>query len=163
MTAQEIKDQILSLTKEFSKLAHKANRPGFESSEVKPDFKEGNTIPYAGRVFDENEVVAAISSTLDFWLTLGKNGDTFEKQLARFLRVRHSILANSGSSANLLAVAALSSYKLEDRQVKHGDEIITVAAGFPTTVAPMVQNGFVPVFIDNDSDNLNGKVEMLEE
>jgi CDP-6-deoxy-D-xylo-4-hexulose-3-dehydrase len=164
MNKEELKSKILELTKEYSKLYHTANRPGFDSSEIKPIFnKNTDQIPYAGRVFDENEVIAAIDSTLDFWLTLGKAGDAFEKNLAKFLGVRNTVLTNSGSSANLLAVAALSSYKLGDKQLKLGDEIITVAAGFPTTVAPIIQNGFVPVFIDNDPINLNARVEMLEE
>jgi len=164
MSLQELKDQILKLTKEYSLEAHKAYRPKDASGNINNGFTKGtSSVPYAGRVFDETEVEAAISTTLDFWLTLGKNGEIFEKEFARFLRVRHSILANSGSSANLLAVPALSSYKLGERQMRHGDEIITVAAGFPTTVAPMIQNGFVPVFIDNDPVTSNGQVAMLEE
>ena len=164
MRQEEIKQQILELTKKFSLLAHQSNRPGIDSSEIKPKFeKYKDSIPYAGRVFDENEVVAAIDSTLDFWLTLGKSGDIFEKKLANFLNVKHSILTNSGSSANLLAISALTSFKLGDRKLNKGDEIITVAAGFPTTVAPIIQNGLVPVFIDNDPITLNAKNEMLEE
>jgi CDP-6-deoxy-D-xylo-4-hexulose-3-dehydrase len=164
MRKEEIKQQILELTKEFSLLAHQSNRPGIESSKIKPRFeKYKDSIPYAGRVFDENEVVAAIDSTLDFWLTLGKSGDLFEKKLANFLNVKHSILTNSGSSANLLAISALTSFKLGDRKLNKGDEVITVAAGFPTTVAPIIQNGLVPVFIDNDPITLNAKNEMLEE
>ena len=97
---------------------------------------------------------AAISATLDFWLTLGKEGEAFEEGLAKFLGVKKSVLCNSGSSANLLAVSALSSPKLGNRRLKPGDEIITVAAGFPTTVAPILQNGFVPVFIDADPATL---------
>src|SRR5208283_6115622 len=120
-------------------------------------------VPYAGRVFDEEEVEAAVSATLDFWLTLGKEGEAFESRLAEFLGVKKSVLCNSGSSANLLAVSALSSPKLGSRRLKPGDEIITVAAGFPTTVAPIIQNGSVPVFIDNDPVTLNARVEMLEE
>lgn len=163
MKLEELKQQILELTKEYSKEAHKKNRPGNNNTDPLK-FEIGvDSVPYAGRVFDENEVVAAIDSTLDFWLTLGKNGDIFEKQFASFLNVKSSVLANSGSSANLLAVAALSSYKLGDRQMRHGDEIITVAAGFPTTVAPMIQNGFVPVFVDNNPDTLNIDTNYLEE
>src|SRR5208283_3830705 len=120
-------------------------------------------VPYAGRVFDEEEVEAAVSATLDFWLTLGKEGEAFEDGLASFLGVKTSVLCNSGSSANLLAVSALSSPKLGNRRLKPGDEIITVAAAFPTTVAPILQNGFVPVFIDNDPATLNAKAEQLEE
>lgn len=164
MQLEELKKQILDLTKQYSALAHQSFKPLDSPGKNTTEFIKGvTTVPYAGRVFDENEVEAAISTTLDFWLTLGKNGDIFEKNFAGFLRVRHSILANSGSSANLLAVSALSSYKLGDRQMKHGDEIITVAAGFPTTVAPMIQNGFVPVFIDNDPVTSNADISMLEE
>jgi CDP-6-deoxy-D-xylo-4-hexulose-3-dehydrase len=163
----EIKAEIVRLAKEFSRLSHGANRPGYEKTPdnvKKPKFVPGQTtVPYAGRVFDENEVAAAISSTLDFWLTLGKEGEGFEAELAKFIGVKNSIVCNSGSSANLLAVSALSSQKLGNRRVKVGDEVITVAAGFPTTVAPIVQNGFVPVFIDNDPVTLNARVDQLEE
>jgi len=162
MQAEKLKEQILQLTKEYSLLTHTYNRPGYTQDEGGSNIGV-SSVPYAGRVFDENEVVAAIGSTLDFWLTLGKNGEVFEKGLAAFLNIRNSILVNSGSSANLLAISALSSYKLGDRQLKHGDEIITVAAGFPTTVAPIIQNGFVPVFIDNDPTTLNADVSALEE
>ena len=162
----ELKAEILRLTREFSRLAHRANRPAREAADSparRPKFIPGQTtVPYAGRVFDEEEVAAAVSSTLDFWLTLGKEGEAFEEGLAGFLGVKKSVLCNSGSSANLLAVSALSSPKLGSRRLKPGDEIITVAAGFPTTVAPIVQNGFIPVFIDNDPDTLNARVEQLE-
>jgi len=120
-------------------------------------------VPYAGRVFTENEVEAAVNATLDFWLTLGPEGDSFERELAAYIGVKRSILVNSGSSANLVAVSALTSPKLGDRQLRPGDEVITVAAGFPTTVAPILQNGCVPVFIDNDPSTLNGRLEQLEE
>ncbi len=162
-TAAEIKAQILRLTREYSALTHQANRPGYEPHE-RPAFAAGQTtVPYAGRVFTEDEVEAAVSSTLDFWLTLGPEGDAFETELADFLKVKKSLLVNSGSSANLVAFSALTSPKLAERQIKPGDEIITVAAGFPTTVAPILQNGAVPVFIDNDPLTLNGRVEQLEE
>ena len=158
----EIKAEILKLTREFSAWAHSANRPGADPKRAA--FIPGETIvPYAGRVFTEDEVEAAVSATLDFWLTLGQEGEAFEKKLATFLGVRGSVLCNSGSSANLLAVSALSSPRLGNRRLKPGDEIITVAAGFPTTVAPILQNGFVPVFIDNDPNTLNARVEQLEE
>ncbi len=164
-TLAELKTEILRLAKDFSRLAHAANRPGCETPDNvrRPPFLPGQTaVPYAGRVFDENEVAAAVASALDFWLTLGKEGEAFENGLAAFLGVKKSILCNSGSSANLLAVSALSSPKLGRRRLNPGDEIITVAAGFPTTVAPIVQNGFVPVFIDSDPVTLNAKVEQLE-
>ena len=120
-------------------------------------------IPYAGRVFDENEVEAAVGATLDFWLTLGPEGEAFEKELAAFLGVKHSLLVNSGSSANLIALAALTTHKLPaHKRIQQGDEVITVAAGFPTTVTPIIQNGAIPVFIDNDPATGNVKVEQLE-
>jgi CDP-4-dehydro-6-deoxyglucose reductase, E1 len=163
----DLKNEILRLTRDFSRLTHGPNRPGYEGPESavrRPKFVAGQTtIPYAGRVFDEEEVAAAVSATLDFWLTLGKEGATFEEGLANFLDVKKSILCNSGSSANLLAVSALSSQKLGNRRLKPGDEVITVAAGFPTSVGPIVQNGFVPVFIDNDPATLNARVEQLAE
>jgi CDP-6-deoxy-D-xylo-4-hexulose-3-dehydrase len=162
----ELKAEILKLTREFSRLAHVQNRPGYEKSAVtaKRTFVPGQTtVPYAGRVFTEDEVEAAVGSTLDFWLTLGKEGEAFEEGLAKFLGVKASVLCNSGSSANLLAASALCSPKLGKRRVKAGDEIITVAAGFPTTIAPLFQNGFVPVFMDNDPVTLNARVEQLEE
>jgi CDP-6-deoxy-D-xylo-4-hexulose-3-dehydrase len=162
-TATEIKAEILRLTREFSSLAHKANRAGNDAGSLL-EFMPGKTVvPYAGRVFSEDEVEAAVSSMLDFWLTLGPEGDAFEKELAGFLGVKKSILVNSGSSANLLAFSALTSEKLGERRLRPGDEVITVAAGFPTTVAPILQNGCVPVFIDNDPITLNGRVEMLED
>ena len=119
--------------------------------------------PCAGRVFTEDEVEAAVSSTLDFWLTLGTEGEAFQKELAAFLGVRYSLLVNSGSSANLVAISALTSTKLpETRRIKPGDEVITVAAGFPTTVAPIVQVGAVPVFIDADPITGNARCDQLE-
>jgi CDP-6-deoxy-D-xylo-4-hexulose-3-dehydrase len=157
----EIKAEILRLTREFSALTHGANRPGEDSK--RPAFVPGQTtVPYAGRVFDENEVEAAVSATLDFWLTLGPEGDAFESELAAFLGVKKSILVNSGSSANLVALSALTSPKLGERQLRPGDEVITAAAGFPTTVAPILQNGCVPVFIDNDPSTLNARPDQLE-
>jgi hypothetical protein len=104
-------------------------------------------VPCSGRVYDEADVLAAVEASLDFWLTLGPYGDRLERALADRLSVRHAILTNSGSSANLLAVSALTSPTL-DRALRPGDEVITVAAGFPTTVGPIVQNGLVPVFVD---------------
>ena len=162
----DLKAEILRLTREFSRLTHGANLPGYEapSSATRPKFVAGQTtVPYAGRVFTEDEVSAAVSATLDFWLTLGKEGEALEEGLAQFLGVKKTVLCNSGSSANLLAVSSLSSPKLGNRRLKVGDEVITVAAGFPTTVAPIVQNGFVPVFMDNNPETLNARVEQLDE
>lgn len=113
------------------------------------EFAPGKSrISYAGRVFDEKEMINLVDSSLDFWLTTGKYAERFEKEFAEFLGVKHCSLTNSGSSANLLAFMALTSPKLGDRRIKKGDEVITVAAGFPTTVAPIIQYGAVPVFVD---------------
>ena len=163
-TPAELKDEILRLTREYSSLQHGANRPVDPDVRNQQKFVPGETtIPYAGRVFDADEVEAAVSSTLDFWLTLGAEGEGFEHELAKIMGVKRSLLVNSGSSANLLAFSALTSAKLPDeRRIKPGDEVITVAAGFPTTVAPIIQNGAVPVFIDADPLTLNGRPEMLE-
>lgn len=160
--AEKIREEILRLTREYSLLTHAAQRPGWDP--LKPPLEPGETtIPYAGRVFDEDEVEAAVSSSLDFWLTLGPEGEAFEQELASFLGVKHTLLVNSGSSANLLAVSALTSPKIPDkRRLRPGDEVITCAAGFPTTVAPIIQNGLVPVFIDNDPVTGNARVDQLE-
>ena len=160
----QLKAEILRLTREYSRQMHRANRPGYEPDGAQAEFVPGQTtIPYAGRVFTEDEVEAAIGATLDFWLTLGPEGDAFESELAAYLGVKKSILVNSGSSANLLAFSALTSHKLGERRLRPGDEVITAAAGFPTTVAPIIQNGCVPVFIDNDPVTLNARVDQLEE
>jgi CDP-4-dehydro-6-deoxyglucose reductase, E1 len=156
-----LRQEILRLTREYSRQVHAGFRPAADPDR-KP-WEEGTTIPYAGRVFTEHEVEAAVSSTLDFWLTLGKEGEAFQQELAAFLGVRHSLLVNSGSSANLVAISALTSAKLpEARRIKPGDEVITVAAGFPTTVAPIVQVGAVPVFIDADPITGNARCDQLE-
>jgi len=154
--------EIDRLVREYSRKAHGANRPVGAGS---PPFVAGKTVvPYAGRVFDEDEVAAAVRTTLDFWLTLGPEGAAFEKELASTLGVKHSVAVNSGSSANLLAFSALTSHKIpKSRRIHPGDEVITCAAGFPTTVAPIVQNGAVPVFIDSDFSTGNARVELLEE
>lgn len=160
-TPAELKQEILRLTREYSRQVHGSFRPA--GTPERSPWQEGDIIPYAGRVFTEDEVEAAVSSTLDFWLTLGPEGEAFQKELAAFLGVRHSLLVNSGSSANLVAVSALTSPKLpEERRIKPGDEVITVAAGFPTTVAPIVQVGAVPVFIDADPITGNARCDQLE-
>jgi len=129
----------------------------------KKPFKPGDRIPYAGRVFDENEIANLIDSSLDFWLTAGRYAEKFEKEFAVFLDVRHCSLVNSGSSANLLAFMALTSPKLGERCIKIGDEVVTVAAGFPTTVAPIIQYGAVPVFVDVTLPTYNIDSTQLEE
>jgi CDP-6-deoxy-D-xylo-4-hexulose-3-dehydrase len=125
-------------------------------------FKEGDRIQYAGRVFDEREISNLIDSSLDFWLTTGRYAEKFEKEFAEFLGVKYCSLTNSGSSANLLAFMALTSPKLGDRRINKGDEIITVAAGFPTTVAPIIQYGAVPVFVDVSLPTYNIDCGQLE-
>lgn len=156
MTKQEqLKQEILQKTKEYYELVHK---PAQEKK-----FVDGETrVNYAGRVFDEIEMQYLVDSSLDFWLTYGDYSKKFEKTLAKYLGVRYAFLVNSGSSANLLAFYALTSPLLKDRQVKRGDEVITVAAGFPTTVAPIVQYGAVPVFVDMDLKYANVDVSQLE-
>jgi hypothetical protein len=138
-----LRAEILRLSRDYSSLMHAAQRPGWDP--LKSAFQQDETvIPYAGRVFDEEEVEAAVASTLDFWLTLGPEGEAFEKELAAWMGVRHSVLVNSGSSANLVAFATLTSPKIPaNRRLEPGDEVITCAAGFPTTVAPIMQHGCV--------------------
>lgn len=128
----------------------------------KKAFTPGARIPYAGRVFDEREVAALIDSSLDFWLTTGRYAEQFEREFAAFLGVQHCSLTNSGSSANLLAFMALTSPKLGDRRIRPGDEVISVAAAFPTTVAPIIQFGAVPVFVDVALPGYNIDVAQLD-
>ena len=149
---EALRSQILTLTREY----HAAAFP-------EQPFSPGESqVPYAGRVFDSDEIETLVDSSLDFWLTTGRFAARFEKDFARYVGTRHAVLTNSGSSANLLAVSALTSYKLGDRRLMPGDEVITVAAGFPTTVAPLLQNRLVPVFIDIDIPTYNVDVRQLE-
>lgn len=139
---------------------------------VKVFYKENNSekkfiagetyIPASGKVVDADDLGNLIDASLDMWLTSGRYGDQFEKEFSEFLGAKYCSLVNSGSSANLIAVTALTSHKLGDRRLKSGDEIITVAAGFPTTVAPIIQNGLVPVFVDVELGTYNIKIEELE-
>jgi CDP-6-deoxy-D-xylo-4-hexulose-3-dehydrase len=163
MNSQSLRSEISKLVREYSRMNHGPYRPGGDP--LKPPFIPGETVvPYAGRVFTEDEVDAAVSSVLDFWLTLGPEGDKFEKELAGFLGVRNSLLVNSGSSANLLAVSALTSPKLPpEKRIAPGDEVITVAAGFPTTVSPILQVGACAVFIDADPITGNARCDLLED
>lgn len=117
---------------------------------------------YAGRVFDENELINLVESTLDFWLTEGRFAEDFQGKIADYLDVDNVILTNSGSSSNLLAISALTSKKLGCRQLKAGDEVITVAAGFPATVAPIIQNNLLPVFVDVDIPTYNATIKEIE-
>jgi CDP-6-deoxy-D-xylo-4-hexulose-3-dehydrase len=153
--------EILRLTRLRTTLAHEANRPAAQRESA---FVPGVTpVPYAARVFDADEVEAAVKSSLDFWLTLGVEGEAMERELAAYLNVKRSLLVNSGSSANLLAIAALTSAKLPAaKRLRPGDEVITCAAGFPTTVTPIVQHGAVPVFIDSDPVTGNADITQLE-
>ncbi|RXK07180.1 lipopolysaccharide biosynthesis protein RfbH [Halarcobacter bivalviorum] len=152
---EELKQEILNKTKEYYELVHKPS--------LNQEFVEGKSrVNYAGRVFDETELQYLIDSSLDFWLTYGDYSKKFEKQLAKYLNVRWTFLVNSGSSANLLAFYALTSPLLKERQVRRGDEVITVAAGFPTTIAPIVQYGAVPVFVDMELTHANIDVTELE-
>jgi len=150
---QRIREEILRLTGELHRVR----------SEQAGAFRPGESaIPYGGRVYDEKEIQASVAASLDFWLTLGPEGEAFEKEFAAYLGVRHALLVNSGSSANLVAFAALTSPTLP-RPILAGDEVITVAAAFPTTVNPIIQHGCVPVFVDVDERTANIDVSRLED
>ena len=129
----------------------------------KPFIPGESPVPVSGKVFDSEEVMSLVDSGLDFWLTTGRYAYRFEREFARYLGVRHAMLCNSGSSANLLALSVLTSPKLEDRRLVPGDEVITAAAGFPTTVNPMVQNNLVPVFLDIEMQSYNIDPSRIEE
>ena len=144
--------QILDLVADYCNKYHNQNK----------DFTEGDRIPYASRVYDSEEMVNLVDSALEFWLTSGRYTDEFERALAEYLGVRYCSLVNSGSSANLIAFMVLTSPLLGDRQIRRGDEVITVAAGFPTTVTPVIQYGAVPVFVDVTIPQYNIDVTMLE-
>lgn len=151
---EELREQILDLTKQYYVESF--------GKEKQRQFKPGDRINYAGRCFDENELVNLVDSSLDFWLTAGRYTKEFEKKLSEYLDVTYCSVVNSGSSANLLAFMALTSYKLGERRIKKGDEVITVAAAFPTTVAPIIQFGAVPVFIDVTIPEYNIAIDQLE-
>ena len=152
MTEQEMRGEILALVRAY---AEKYHAP-------KEGFAPGDRLPYAARVYDHEEMENLVESALEFWLTAGHYTDEFERGLAAFLGVKHCSLVNSGSSANLLAFMALTSPLLGERAVRRGDEVITVAAGFPTTVAPIIQYGAVPVFVDVTLPTYNVDVSLLE-
>ncbi len=151
MTESEAREQILEAVREYSQKYH-----------AKKEYKSGDRIPYASRVYDEDEMVNLVDSSLEFWLTSGKYTDEFEKEFAKYLGVKYCSVVNSGSSANLVAFSALTSPLLGERRVKRGDEVITVAAGFPTTVTPIIQYGAVPVFVDVTIPQYNIDVTQLE-
>lgn len=151
--AQQLRAEILGKVEEYYAEAFGGAQP----------FDPGvSRVPYAGRVFDEREIVSLVDSSLDFWLTYGRFSKQFEEDLAALLGLKHCFLVNSGSSANLLAFMALTSTRLAERRIERGDEVITVAAGFPTTVAPIVQFGAVPVFVDVVLGTYNVDVDQLE-
>jgi len=151
MDYKKLRDEILEKTRQYycAKFA----------SEV---YSDGDRIPFARRVFDENELVNLVDSSLDFWLTAGRYANDFEYEFAQFMDVEYCLLVNSGSSANLVAFTTLTSPKLGDKRLKKGDEVITVAAGFPTTINPIIQNGLTPVFVDVEIGTYNIKVDELE-
>jgi CDP-6-deoxy-D-xylo-4-hexulose-3-dehydrase len=130
---------------------------------VKKPFVPGESmVPVTGKVFDKLEIIAAINASLDFWLTAGPETEKFERDFAKYVNMRHAFMVNSGSSANLIALSALTSSKLGDKSLKPGDEVLTVAAGFPTTVTPILQNNLVPVYVDVDLGTYVANIEMLE-
>jgi len=151
MNEAEAKQQILDLVGEYYLRYHQ-----------KPAYKEGDRINYAARVYNQEEMKNLVDSALEFWLTAGRYTEQFEKELAQYLGVQFCSLVNSGSSANLNAFMALTSPTLEERAIKRGDEVITVAAGFPTTVAPIIQYGAIPVFVDVTIPQYNIDINMLE-
>lgn len=151
LTEQQARKIILDQVTEYCDKYHK-----------KPEYKEGDKISYASRVYNHDEMVNLVDSSLEFWLTSGRYTDTFEKEFSKYLNIKYCSLVNSGSSANLVAFMALTSPLLEERAIKRGDEVITVAAGFPTTVAPIIQYGAVPVFVDVTIPQYNIDVTMLD-
>jgi len=151
MSEQEARESILQEVRAYCEKYHK-----------KKGWREGERIPYASRVYDSREMVNLVDSALEFWLTSGRYTEEFEQKLAGYLGVKYCSLVNSGSSANLLAFMALTSPLLGDRKIRRGDEVITVAAGFPTTVAPVIQYGAVPVFVDVTIPQYNIDTDMLE-
>ena len=153
MTQQQAKDKMMELVAEYYQNYHSK----------KKEFHKGDRIPYASRVYDEKEMQKLVDSALEFWLTSGRYTEEFERKMAEYLHVKYCSLVNSGSSANLNAFMALTSPLLGERAIKRGDEVITVAAGFPTTVAPIIQYGAIPVFLDVTIPQYNIDVTMLEE
>jgi len=152
LKADELRHQILDLVTEYHK----------EAFPPRPFLGGISLIPVSGKVFDENELQHLVDSSLDFWLTTGRFADQFEKEFAKVMGMRHAMLCNSGSSANLLAVSALMSPRLGKRALKEGDEVVTVAAGFPTTVNPIIQNRLVPVFVDAELATYDASLESIE-
>ena len=154
LNESEARGKILELVSEYCDLYHNTGKD-------KP-YHEGDRIPYAARVYDHDEMVNLTDSALEFWLTMGRYTDEFEKGLAAYIGVPYADVVNSGSSANLLAFMALTAHQLGDRAIRRGDEVITVAAGFPTTVTPMLNFGAVPVFVDVKIPEYNIEAKQLE-
>jgi CDP-6-deoxy-D-xylo-4-hexulose-3-dehydrase len=152
MDEKQARDKIIEMVADYCDKYHNQNKA----------FKPGQHIPYASRIYDKDEMCSLVDSSLDFWLTAGRYANKFEKDFARYLGVEFCSLVNSGSSANLVAFMALTSPLLGDRAIQRGDEVITVAAGFPTTVAPMIQFGAIPVFVDVTIPEYNIDCSMLE-
>jgi len=152
MKNRDLKKEIFNLVAEYYTEKHKP----------KPFIPGETYIQYAGRVYDEKEMISLVDSALDFWLTAGRFAKQFEEEFAKFLGVKHCILTNSGSSANLLAISALTSPKLGERRLKPGDEVITTACAFPTTVNPIIQNNLIPVFIDVEVGTYNIQTNKIE-
>lgn len=149
MTPELIKSKILELSKEYYR-------------QVRPDKKRPGYIPASGKKLGQEELCNMIEASLDMWLTTGRFNTEFEQKFAQKLNVKHALTTNSGSSANLLALTALTSPKLGDKRLKKGDEVIAVASGFPTTVNPIIQNGLVPVFVDSETGTYNIDVNKIE-
>ena len=151
-TTQSLRQEIAALVKEYATLQY-ADKP----------FEAGKTVvPPSGKVIGETELQYMVEASLDGWLTTGRFNDQFEKELAEFIGIKHLITVNSGSSANLVAFSTLTSPKLGNRAIQKGDEVIGVAAGFPTTVNPIVQFGAVPVFVDVDLTTHNVNADLIE-
>jgi len=152
-------DRASSLRRQILELSAQFHAEAFPAAEFKPGITQ---VPVSGKVIDGNDLSAVVDSALDCWFTTGRFAEDFERKLARFVGVRCASLVNSGSSANLLAISALTSPKLGDRQLKPGDEVITVAAGFPTTLNPIIQNRLIPVFVDVTLPTYEIDVSQLE-
>ncbi len=152
-TEKEIREEIFEKVEEL-----------YELRRVQAQFIPGKTrINYAGRVYDEKEMISLVDASLDFWLTTGRYAKQFEEELAKFIGVKYCLLTNSGSSANLLAISALTSHKLGEKRLQPGDEVITTACGFPTTLNPIIQNNLIPVFIDVELGTYNVQADKIEE
>lgn len=152
MTEEQAKERMMELVEEYYEAYHNTDK----------EFTPGMRIPYASRVYDQGEMQNLVDSALEFWLTSGRYTEEFERKLGEYLNIKYCALVNSGSSANLLAFMALTSPLLGERAIRRGDEVITVAAGFPTTVAPVIQYGAIPVFVDVTIPQYNIDVTMLE-